>query len=49
MYSQDGVSLSHEEGKTWLVITRTSDGFGGLVVPEFAGSNPAKAVGFFQI
>ena len=24
MYSQDGVSLSHEESKTRLVITRTS-------------------------
>jgi len=23
------------------------DGFGGLVVTEFAGSNPAEAVGFF--
>jgi hypothetical protein len=25
------------------------DGFGGLVVPEFAGSNPTEAVGFFPI
>ena len=25
----------------------TCSGFGGLEVPEFAGSNPAEAVGFF--
>ena len=29
MYSQDGVSLSHEKGKTLLVITRTYRQTGG--------------------
>jgi len=29
MYSQDGVSLSHERSKTRLVITRTSRQTGG--------------------
>jgi hypothetical protein len=30
-----------------IIVSRLLDGFGGLVVPEFAGSNPAEAVGFF--
>jgi hypothetical protein len=36
-----------------ILVTRRTDGFGGLVVsmlvPEFAGSNPAEAVGFLRV
>jgi hypothetical protein len=41
---------TQQQGRQCTYIV-TSDGFGGLVVslvPEFAGSNPTEAVGFFS-
>jgi hypothetical protein len=32
---------------TEFTLTLLASGFGGLVVPKIAGSNPAEAVGFF--
>ena len=38
----------------WLIVSRLWSGYGGLevacwpLVPKFAGSNPAEAVGFFR-
>jgi hypothetical protein len=37
MYSQDGVSLAHEKGKTRLVITRTSRQKGGPPLTTVSG------------
>jgi hypothetical protein len=31
-----------------VLLNQMASGFGGLVVPKFAGSNLAKAVGFFS-
>jgi hypothetical protein len=45
-----------EENDTAIkLLTRIKSGFGGLedacwpLVPKFAGSNPAEAVGFFRV
>jgi hypothetical protein len=52
-FKKHGGTLTEREGGIFIIII-TISGFGGLgaacwpLVPEFAGSNPAEAVGFLR-